>query len=138
MDGHAAMEMSVVPWTGQPFRQNGDVFGTCARLQNMEGRETRRLLEANIASDLAMFPEIVEIAALFGQQPDPARGHRARGGSIRLIPHRRQRPGSGPRESDHFQQPKSLPRDQARRNAQSPQIWRALRTRPVLSGPATM
>ena len=77
--------VSVIPWVGQALRRDRSPLSPRPGLQNVEQRETHRLLQfrVSVELDVRVGPEIVQVGSLFGQHPVPAglqrRGQRGPG-----------------------------------------------------------
>ena len=89
--------VAVVAGAGQALGRDRPLLAARAGLERVEQREADRLLELGVALelDVGRVPEVVEVRALLGEQPVPARvdGARQRGGD--LVAERR-RPSAGP------------------------------------------
>src|SRR6266699_3875320 len=108
--------VAVVAGTRQSFRWNGAPFPTRPRLQDVEERETYRLLDLGIALqfDVCTRPDVVQVGPLLGEQALPAGQARGRQCGPDLIVDGRPRTQTRPAVGNELDDAQPLARLQPR------------------------
>ena len=102
--------MAVVSGSRQTLSGDRAALGSRARLQGVKERKADRLLKLGVAIDLDIgpIPEIIEIRALLGDEPVPARVPRLGQRRRDLVTDRRHRAPPRPPVGEELDEPQRL------------------------------
>ena len=125
---HVPERVAVVAAAGQPLRGDRPALGARSRLEHLEDGEAGRLLERGVAVELDVRapPEVVEVLALRGEQPVPARAQRRGQRRVDLVAHRRQRAPARPAVGEELHDPQPLALVQRGRDRHAREVRLAL------------
>ena len=131
--------MSVVAWPRQALGGDRPPLAAGARLKGVKEREADRLLELGVAVefDVGAIPEVVQVAALAGEQPLPAGVPRLGKRRGDLIAQRRRRALARPSVGDELDDPQALARLDVGHDRHASEVLAALRRRLGPGGPMT-